>query len=143
MTITTVKFERLSVISSEAFEGVVAAIKSAVGRPEMMAKHVPDAGSYAPVTILVDERKDGVHLSYDRMAQSASHLWKCRRTCCSARPGFQNRETYSRVCRLMTSTLRRTIWASSMERSRSSLVVIAALASPLRNNLSRRERTSS
>jgi hypothetical protein len=33
-----------------------------------MAKHVPDAGSYAPVTILVDERPDGVHLSYDRMA---------------------------------------------------------------------------
>ena len=46
----------------------IAAIKSAVGHPEMMAKHVPDAGSYAPVTILVDERKDGVHLSYDRMA---------------------------------------------------------------------------
>jgi hypothetical protein len=33
-----------------------------------MAKHVPDAGSYAPVTVLVDERPDGVHLSYDRMA---------------------------------------------------------------------------
>ena len=33
-----------------------------------MAKRVPDAGSYAPVTILVDERVDGVHLSYDRMA---------------------------------------------------------------------------
>ena len=33
-----------------------------------MAKHVPDAGSYAPVTILVDERPDGVHLSYDKMA---------------------------------------------------------------------------
>jgi len=32
-----------------------------------MAKHVPDAGSYAPVTVLVDERTDGVHLSYDRM----------------------------------------------------------------------------
>ncbi len=29
---------------------------------------MPDAGSYAPVTILVDERPDGVHLSYDRMA---------------------------------------------------------------------------
>ena len=55
-------------ISSKSFEGVVAAIKSAVGHPEMMAKHVPDAGSYAPVTILVDERKDGVHLSYDKMA---------------------------------------------------------------------------
>jgi uncharacterized protein (DUF302 family) len=33
-----------------------------------MAKHVPDAGSYAPVTVLVDERADGVHLSYARMA---------------------------------------------------------------------------
>jgi hypothetical protein len=33
-----------------------------------MAKHVPDAGSYAPTTVLVDERTDGVHLSYDRMA---------------------------------------------------------------------------
>jgi hypothetical protein len=33
-----------------------------------MAKRVPDAGSYAPVTVLVDERPDGVHLSYDRMA---------------------------------------------------------------------------
>jgi hypothetical protein len=32
-----------------------------------MAKHVPDAGSYAPVTILIDERSDGVHLSYDKM----------------------------------------------------------------------------
>ena len=28
----------------------------------------PDAGSYAPVTVLVDERADGVHISYDRMA---------------------------------------------------------------------------
>jgi len=33
-----------------------------------MVKRVPDAGSYAPVTILIDERPDGVHLSYDRMA---------------------------------------------------------------------------
>ena len=33
-----------------------------------MVKIVPDAASYAPVTILVDERADGVHLSYDSMA---------------------------------------------------------------------------
>jgi hypothetical protein len=32
-----------------------------------MAKHVPDAGFHAPVTVLVDERADGVHLSYDTM----------------------------------------------------------------------------
>ena len=42
-----------------------------VGNPvtmSSMVQHVPDAGSYAPVTILIDERPDGVHLSYDRMA---------------------------------------------------------------------------
>src|SRR5262249_26890641 len=39
---------------------------------EEMAKRVPDAGSYAPVTVLVDERPDGVHLTcdiYDEMAR--------------------------------------------------------------------------
>jgi hypothetical protein len=35
---------------------------------QQMARHVPDAGSYAPVTVLVDERSDGVDISYDRMA---------------------------------------------------------------------------
>jgi len=42
-----------------------------IGNPlvmKEMAKHVPDAASYAPVTVLIDERDDGVHLSYDRMA---------------------------------------------------------------------------
>ncbi len=45
-------------------------VRLVIGNPlimKEMAKHVPDAGSYAPVTILVDERPDGVHLSYDRM----------------------------------------------------------------------------
>jgi uncharacterized protein (DUF302 family) len=45
-------------------------VRFVVGNPlimKEMAKRVPDAGSYAPVTILVDERSDGVHLSYDRM----------------------------------------------------------------------------
>ena len=35
---------------------------------KQMAEYVPDAGSYAPVTILVYEREDGVHVSYDTMA---------------------------------------------------------------------------
>src|SRR6266851_7245724 len=46
-------------------------IRLVIGNPlimKEMAKHVPDAGSYAPATVLVDERADGVHLSYDRMA---------------------------------------------------------------------------
>jgi uncharacterized protein (DUF302 family) len=133
MTDKELKIERFSVISSKPFDVVIAALKTAVGQPDMvaftkatrgartfaeleravhkgldgkglmifmeldqggilrretgldtpklvrllignpltmkeMAKHVPDAGSYAPVTVLVDERSDGVHVSYDRMA---------------------------------------------------------------------------
>jgi uncharacterized protein (DUF302 family) len=46
-------------------------VRFEIGNPlivKEMAKHVPEAGSYAPVTILVDERSGGVHLSYDKMA---------------------------------------------------------------------------
>jgi uncharacterized protein (DUF302 family) len=46
-------------------------VRFVIGKPlimKEMAKHVPDAGSYAPVTVLVDERDDGVHLSYVTMA---------------------------------------------------------------------------
>jgi uncharacterized protein (DUF302 family) len=132
MTIAKVEVVRFSLTSSKPFDAVVAMLRSAVGRPDMieffratratndfrdlervvqkslgrtglmlfaefdlgdilrretgsetpkiirfvagnplimkeMVKHVPDAGSYAPVTILIDERPDGVHLSYDQM----------------------------------------------------------------------------
>jgi uncharacterized protein (DUF302 family) len=46
-------------------------VRFLVGNPlimKRMLEHVPDAGSYAPVTILVDERADGVHLTYDKIA---------------------------------------------------------------------------
>jgi len=46
-------------------------LRLVVGNPlimKRMVEHVPDAGSYAPVTILIDGREDGVHVSYDRMA---------------------------------------------------------------------------
>jgi uncharacterized protein (DUF302 family) len=131
--IATVQIERFSMTSSRPFDEILAAIKAAVGHPDMvefakrasaapsfsefesivreglgttglmlfmeldhgavirkamgrdkprmvrlimgnplimqqMARHVPDAGSYAPVTVLLDERSDGVHISYDRMA---------------------------------------------------------------------------
>jgi uncharacterized protein (DUF302 family) len=136
MTIAKIEVDRFSLTCSKPFDAVVAALKSAIGRPEVgeffkatraanslpdlehvvqsglgrtglmlfaeydlgffprfetglespkiirflvgnpfimkeMVKHVPDAGSYAPVTILVDERPDGVHVSYDTME---SHL---------------------------------------------------------------------
>jgi uncharacterized protein (DUF302 family) len=131
--IRKMEIERFTVISSKPFDDVVAALKAAIGHPNMvelwqsiqtatseadleaavlpalgetglmqfvefdhgmvvrkgterhaskiirlvignplimkeMAKHVPDAGSYAPVTVLVDGRADGIHISYDRMA---------------------------------------------------------------------------
>jgi uncharacterized protein (DUF302 family) len=46
-------------------------VRLVIGNPlimKEMAKRVADAGSYAPVTVLVDERPDGVHLTYDKMA---------------------------------------------------------------------------
>ncbi len=132
MTVAKVEVERFSLTSSRPFDAVVAALKSAVGQPDMveffrttraansfpdlerivqsglgrtglmlfaefdlgdilrretgsrtpkitrfvvgnplimkeMVKHVPDAGSYAPVTVLIDERPDGVHVSYNKM----------------------------------------------------------------------------
>jgi uncharacterized protein (DUF302 family) len=132
MKIAKVEVERFSLTSAKPFDAVVAALKSAVGQPDMagffqetratksfpdlervvqsglgrtdlmlfaeydlgdilrretgstspkiirlvignplimkeMVKHVADAGSYAPVTVLIDERLDGVHVSYDKM----------------------------------------------------------------------------
>ncbi len=46
-------------------------VRLVIGNPlimKEMVKHVPDAASYAPVTVLIDERADGVHLSYDLIA---------------------------------------------------------------------------
>lgn len=60
-----------AVLQKESGRDTPRIIRLIIGNPlimKEMAKHVPDAGSYAPVTVLVDERSDGVHLSYDRMA---------------------------------------------------------------------------
>ena len=138
MTIQKVEVERFSLTSSKPFDAVVAALKSAVGQPDIveffratraaksfpdlecivqsgvgrtdlmlfaefdlgdilrretgsktpkiirlvvgnplimkeMVRHVPDAGSYAPVTVLIDERPEGVHVSYDKMESYLLH----------------------------------------------------------------------
>lgn len=60
-----------AVLQKETGQDTPRIIRFLIGNPlimKEMAKHVPDAGSYAPVTVLVDERADGVHLSYDRIA---------------------------------------------------------------------------
>jgi hypothetical protein len=47
------------------------ALRFIVGNPVIMREMVrgtPDAGSYAPVTVLIDERDGAVQISYDRVA---------------------------------------------------------------------------
>ncbi len=64
------EFDHGSVVRKETSGDTPRIFRFLIGNPlimKKMAKHVPDAGSYAPVTVLIDERPDGVHLSYDRM----------------------------------------------------------------------------
>src|SRR5580658_8336094 len=66
-----VQFDHGAVLRKETGRDKPRMVRVVMGNPiimKEMAKRVPDAGSYAPVTVLVDERADGVHLSYDRMA---------------------------------------------------------------------------
>ena len=66
-----VEFDHGAVVRSGTGRATPKMIRFVIGNPlimRQMVQHVPDAGSNAPVTILIDERPDGVHLSYDRMA---------------------------------------------------------------------------
>ena len=66
-----VRFDSGDVLRKELGAHGPKMLRLVVGNPlimKEMAKAVPDAASYAPVTLLIDERADGVHLSYDSMA---------------------------------------------------------------------------
>lgn len=68
---TFMELDQGAVLRKETGKDTPRIVRLLVGNPlimKEMAKHVPDAGSYAPVTVLIDERDDGVHLSYDKMA---------------------------------------------------------------------------
>jgi uncharacterized protein (DUF302 family) len=65
------RFDLGAILRKESGGKAPQILRLVIGNPltmKEMVKRVPDAGSYAPVTILVDQRRDGVHLSYDRMA---------------------------------------------------------------------------
>jgi len=65
------RFDAGAVLRLESGRATPKIMRFLIGNPLIMkdmAKHVPDAAAYAPVTVLVDERPDGVHLSYDKMA---------------------------------------------------------------------------
>ena len=66
-----VRFDAGDVLRKEHGGQTPRMLRLVVGNPlimKEMARAVPDAASYAPVTILIDERPDGVHMSYDSMA---------------------------------------------------------------------------
>src|SRR5271167_4328803 len=66
-----VRFDIGLVLRKAHGEAAPQSVRLVIGNPlimRQMTEHVPDAASYAPVTILIDERHDRVHLSYDRMA---------------------------------------------------------------------------
>jgi uncharacterized protein (DUF302 family) len=65
-----VEFDHGAIVRKGTGRATPRMIRFVIGNPlimRQMVQHVPDAGSYAPVTILIDERPDAVHLSYDRM----------------------------------------------------------------------------
>jgi uncharacterized protein (DUF302 family) len=66
-----IRFDLGEILRKDHGQGTPRSVRLLIGNPlimKQMVERVPDAGSYAPVTILIDERPDGVHLTYDRMA---------------------------------------------------------------------------
>jgi uncharacterized protein (DUF302 family) len=65
------RFDHGEVLQKENRTAKPRILRIVAGNPlimKEMVKHVVDAGSYAPVTILIEERPDSVRISYDRMA---------------------------------------------------------------------------
>jgi uncharacterized protein (DUF302 family) len=64
------KFDLGEIVRKEQGDSAPHSLRYLIGNPlimKQMLERSPDAGSYAPITVLVDERPDGVRLSYDRM----------------------------------------------------------------------------
>jgi hypothetical protein len=65
------RFDLGEIVRKDRGKDAPRSLRVLIGNPlimKQMVESAPDAGSYAPVTILTDERSDGVHLSYDSMA---------------------------------------------------------------------------
>jgi uncharacterized protein (DUF302 family) len=66
-----IRFDHGEVLQKENGTAKPRILRIVAGNPlimKEMVKHVVDAGSYAPVSILIEERPDDVRISYDRMA---------------------------------------------------------------------------
>src|SRR5262249_31229338 len=61
-----IRFDLGDVLHKGEVRAAPGIVRLVIGNPlimRQMVQHLADAGSYAPVTILVDERPDGVYLS--------------------------------------------------------------------------------
>src|SRR3954470_19445142 len=66
-----IRFDAGEVLRKECHGRQTRILRLVVGNPlimKEMVKHVPDAASYAPVTILIVEEANSVRLSYDTLA---------------------------------------------------------------------------
>jgi uncharacterized protein (DUF302 family) len=100
------KLDHGAVLSKETGSDRPRIMRFVIGNPLIMkdmVKHVPDAGSYAPVTILVDERSDGVHFVVRQDDKFPRSLWKRSGSYCCRGARFKNREPNSRICDQLTS----------------------------------------
>jgi len=64
------RLDHSAILEKAGVDGDPKSVGVIMGNPlimQSMARLVPDACSYAPVTVLIDQRHDGVHLSYDEM----------------------------------------------------------------------------
>ena len=57
-----------AILAKAGVDGDPRSVRVIMGNPLIMVRLVPDAASYAPVTVLIDQRQDGAHLSYDEVA---------------------------------------------------------------------------
>ncbi len=65
------RFDFGAVLRKGGYPGARNSLRLVLGNPlimKEMLRTVPDAGSYAPVTVLIDERDSVVQLAYDRLA---------------------------------------------------------------------------
>src|SRR5216117_2260537 len=100
------EFDHGAIVRKETGRDTPRMIRFVIGNPlimKEMVKHVPDAGSYAPVTVLVDERTDGVHLSYDRMGSLLAPYENPDALEVARNPGYKSRRSFATSCSLKSN----------------------------------------
>ncbi len=97
------EFDLGDILRREAGSKTPKIMRFVVGNPlimKEMVKHVPDAGSYAPVTVLIDERPDGVHVSYDKMESYLLHYGSSEALAVARNLDAKITALASRMCKL-------------------------------------------